>query len=90
MDWLNKWVEKHPHVTQSQIISDSIIFTFNVILFKKQKQLLQISVRDLYNDIILPVSQGKFHAASNEDSIVRIGCTSLRNYTPKHKKTNEQ
>ena len=43
-----------------------------------------MSVRDMQNDLILPVSQGGFHGDINENEIVCTGVKSLRNYTPKH------
>ena len=43
--------------------------------------LIQISVHELHNELFLPVSQGGFHGARNEDGRVGIGDTSLRKNT---------
>ena len=51
--------------------------------------LIQISVRDMKNYIILPVSQVAFHDATNQDDILCIGDTSLRKYTQKRIKPTE-
>ena len=50
-------IEKHPHVIQSQSFSGSTFFKVNGTLLNKHNHLIQISVQDLHNDIILPVSQ---------------------------------
>ena len=46
--------------------------------------MLQISVREIHNDIILSFYQGDFFGAINDDGRVYIGDTSLINYIPKH------
>ena len=46
------------------IVKDSVFVKINVTLVKRQKNLLQISVRELYNDMILPSSQEGFSGAS--------------------------
>ena len=46
--------------------------------------MLQISVRELYNNIILPVSQGVFYVPINEGGRVCIGDNLLIKYTPNH------
>ena len=46
--------------------------------------MLQISVREFHNDLILPVSQGGFSGAIDEEGRVFIGGTSLRKYIPTH------
>ena len=53
---LHDWIEKHPYVIQSKKISDSLFVKINGTLVKKQKHMLQISVRELHNDLILPIS----------------------------------
>ena len=77
---------KHPHVIQYPNISNSIFVKFNGTLLKKQKHLLQISVRELHSDLILPVSQGRFCGARNSDVRVCIGDMYLRKYMPKYVK----
>ena len=46
--------------------------------------MLQISVHELHNYLILPVYQGGFCGARNDESRVWIGDSSLRYYMPKH------
>ena len=51
---------KHPHIIVSPNVSDSILVKINGTIVKKWKHLTQISIRDLHNDIILPIYQGVF------------------------------
>ena len=51
---------------------------------KNQKHLLQISVQDMQNDMILPISQGVVSGARTFYVKVCIGDTSLRKYMPKY------
>ena len=71
------WIYNHPNVIQSPNVSDSICGKVNGTHEKKQKNLLQISVRDLNNGIILPVYQDGFYDARSEDGKLCIGDTSL-------------
>ena len=79
---LHDWIEKQPHVIKYPNEPYSKIFKFNDTLLKKHKHLLQISVHDMHNDLILPVSKGVFHGARNEYGRVYIGDMSLRNNMP--------
>ena len=65
-------------------MSDSICGKLNGNILKKYKHLLQILVRRMNNDLILPVSLGVFYGDRNEDGRVCIGYTSLRKYIPEH------
>ena len=56
----------------------------NGTLAKKKKHLLQISVRELHNDMILPGYEGVFPSAKTVDGKICIGDASLRNYIPKY------
>ena len=58
----------------------------NGTLVKKQKHLLQISVRELHNDIILPSFEAGFPGAITIDGNICIGDMSLRKYMPKSMK----
>ena len=53
---LHKWIEKYPHVIPYPNIPDRISVKVNVDLLKKQKNLPQISVGELRNNLFLPVS----------------------------------
>ena len=50
----------------------------------KKRHLLQISLRELQNDMILPSSEGGFSVAITVDGNICIGCTSLRKYMQKY------
>ena len=56
----------------------------NGILVKKQKHLPQIWVRELHNDMILPIPEGGFPGVRTVDGNIFIGDTSLRNCMPKY------
>ena len=79
---LHKWIDKTPHLIPYPNLSESICVKVNGNLLKNHNHLLQISVCGLHNDLILPVSQGGFYDARDENGIVCIGDTSPRNYTP--------
>ena len=54
----------------------------NGTMVKKQKHLLQISVRELHNDMILPSSEGGLSGAITVHGNIFIGDTSFRKYMP--------
>ena len=56
----------------------------NGTMVNKQKHLLQISLRELHNDRILPSSGGGFFGENNIAGNICIGDTSLSKYTPKY------
>ena len=60
-------------------------FPRKIYLYKKQKSLLQSSVCELKNDLILPVTKDIFISAYDNGGKVYIGDTSLLKYTPKQK-----
>ena len=78
---LHDWIEKHPHIIQYQNISDPLFVKINYTLVKKQKNLLQISVWELHNDLILTIYQGGSFGTRNVDRKLCIGDTSIRRYT---------
>ena len=67
-------------------ISDLLFEKINGTIVNKQKHLLQISVRDLQNYMILPIFQGGFFGAITVDGKLCIGDNSLRMYIPKYRK----
>ena len=81
---LHDWIEKRPHVIQSPNVSGSMIVQFNGTLVKKHNHLPQISVQELYNDLLLSASQCGFSCEINEDGKIYIGYSSLRKYMPRH------
>ena len=48
---LHEWLENYPHVIDSPKVSDKVFVKINGNIVKKQKHLLQISVRELQNDM---------------------------------------
>ena len=81
---LHAWIENHPHVINSPNVKDSVFVKINGTLLKKQNNLLQISVRELHNDMIFPSSEGVFSGAIPVDGNIYIGDTSVRKYMPKY------
>ena len=85
MPWLSGAVlKKYPHVIQSPDLTDSIFVKVNVTLVNKNNHILQISVRELQNDLIFPFSRGGFYGARNEHGKVYIGDKFPIKYIPKH------
>ena len=77
---LHAWVENFPDVIHPTNLKDSVFVKNNGSLIKKQNHLLQISVRQLHNDMILPSSQGGFSDARTDYGNICIGYTSLMKY----------
>ena len=67
------------HIIHFSNVSDSIFVKNNGNLVNKQKHLLQISVRELHNDMVLPILQGSVFGASTVDGKLCIRDASLRN-----------
>ena len=55
-----------------------------MLLLWRNKNILQISVRELQNDMILPISEGNIFGTITVDGKVCIGDTSLSKYMPKY------
>ena len=83
VDKLHDCTEKNTHVIQPPKVSNSLFVKTNVTLVKKQNQILQISVLDLHNDMILTIPQGGCFGERTVDGKVCIVDTSLRKDTPK-------
>jgi hypothetical protein len=90
-----KWFMNHPNVIESPITNETIL-VHNLATGEKErvnKLLLQISIRELHNDMLLPLDQGGFADAWDENGNVRISDTALRallpeqarRMTPRHK-----
>ena len=60
MNELHEWIEKKIHIIPPPNVSGSICVKFNGNKSNKRNYFIKISLRELYNDIILPVSQGGF------------------------------
>ena len=70
---LHVWIENHPYVIQSTNLSDSLFVNINGSPVNKYNHLLQISIQDLYNDIILTICQGEFFGARTVDGEYVLG-----------------
>ena len=57
---LHACIKNHPPVINSTNVKDSVFVKINVTLVKKQKNLLQISVRELHNEMVFTSSEGTF------------------------------
>jgi hypothetical protein len=90
-----EWFMNHPNVVESPIVNETI-FVKNIVTGQKErvnKLLLQISIRELHNDMLLPPDQGGFAEAWDERGAARISDTALRallpeqarKMTPRHK-----
>ena len=80
---LHAWIENHPHAIHPTNLKDSLFFKINVTLVNKQKHLLQISARELHNDMRLKISEGVNFGAKTVDGKICIGYMSLKKYMPK-------
>ena len=74
---------KSPSYNAFPNVKDSLFVKINGTIVKNQKHILQISVRELHNDMILPSSLGGSSSARTIDENICIGDTSLRKYMPK-------
>ena len=57
---LHSWIENHPRVINSPNVKNSLFVKIKGTIVKKQKHILQISVREIHNNMILTVSEGGF------------------------------
>jgi hypothetical protein len=90
-----EWFMAHPYVVESPISNETVL-VHNLLTGAKErvnKLLLQISIRELHNDMLLPPDQGGFVDAWDESGNPRISDTALRallpeqarKMTPRHK-----
>jgi hypothetical protein len=92
---LNLWILGHPHVIQSPITNDTLLIVNQEtgIMIRVPKLLIEISVRELHNDLLeLPESGGLAEARDAEgkviisDSVLRcLLPPQLRKMTARHK-----
>ena len=81
---LHSQIENKSHLIHPPNEKDSFFVKFNGTLVNKQKHILQTSVQELHNDMILTVAEGVFVSARTADGNVCIGDTSLRKYMLKY------
>ena len=72
---LHAWIENQPHVINTPNAKDSLFIKINGIFVNIQKHILQISVREVNNNMILPNSEGVFFGARTVYGKVYIGYT---------------
>ena len=81
---LDQWVRNHPNVRPSPITRDTLLVKNPLTGLKERtgKLLLEIPVRELHNDMLLPTIEGGFAGARDEDGKIIISDTTLRNLLP--------
>ena len=82
---LDIWIREHPNVRPSPITRDTLLIRNKATGEKERvgKLLLEIPVRDLHNDMLLPVNKGGFAGAFGEDGAIIISDTTLRKLLPR-------
>ena len=75
-----KWVLDHKHVVHSPISDDTVLVKNSESGQKERvpKLLLQVPVRELHNDLLMPANQGGLACARDIDGKVLISDTSLQ------------
>ena len=82
---LDHWIRGHPNVQPSPITQDTLL-VYNPVTGVKErtgKLLLEISVRELHNDMLLPENKGGFAGVRDADGCIIISDTTLRKLLPK-------
>ena len=81
---LDQWVCDHPNVRPSPITQDTLLFKNPLTGLKERigKLLLEIPVRELHNDRLLPTNEGGFAGSRDEEGKIIISNTTLRNLLP--------
>jgi hypothetical protein len=81
---LDQWVLDHPNVRPSPITQDTLLVNNPSTGLKEQrgKLLLEIPVRELHNDMLLPISEGCFAGVRDMDGKIIKLDTTLRNLLP--------
>ena len=71
---MNDWIINHPHVIVSPIINDCAIIKVSVRNEKKSVTniFLKISVREIQNKMVRPVSQGVLSEARDKNKNIMI------------------
>ena len=72
-DQIVKWFKDHPNVIQSPIVNDSILVNGE----RKQKLLRELSIREMHNEMLLPVDSGGVGCVRDVDGNVLVSDTSL-------------
>ena len=57
---LHAWVENYPHVIHPPNVKYSFLLKVNCTILKKQKHIPKMTVREINNDMILPISDSVF------------------------------
>ena len=65
--WIIYWIENHPHLIHYSNVKESFFVKINGTLVKKQKHLIKISVRELHDDMMLPISEGDYFGTITVD-----------------------
>ena len=81
---IQKWIIKHPSVVVSPIVKDTILVRDKLTGKQNQrvgKYLIQISIRELHNDLIKSKSEGGLNEVWNENKLL-VSDTGLRYIIP--------
>jgi hypothetical protein len=81
---LDQWIRDHPNVRPSPITRDTLLVMNQSTGLKERrgKLLLEISVRELHNDMLLPVNKGGFAGVRDNDGAIIISDSTLRKLLP--------
>ena len=80
---LRQWILDHPHVINSPIAKDTLLVRNSEgIKERVSKLLLEIPIRELHNDLILPPREGGLADARDDSGNVIISDMSLRRLLP--------
>jgi hypothetical protein len=82
---LDVWIRQLPNVRPSPITRDTLLIKNKLTGEKERigKLLLEIPVRKLHNDMLLPINKGGFAGAIYERGAIIISDTTLRKLLPK-------
>ena len=64
---LHSWVKNYPRVIHTSNVKHWSFFKVNGTRVMKQKYILQITVPELHNDMMLPISEGGFFGVRTVD-----------------------
>ena len=82
---LQEWIMKHPCLIVSPVKDDTLLVKDkDGKKVRMPKLLLECSVRELHNNMLMPVDKGGFAGAYNVHGIVQISDTALRSFLPKN------
>ena len=92
---IQEWIIKHPSVVASPIVKDTILVRDELTGKKNQrvgKYLIQISMGELYNDLIKSKNEGGLSEVRNRNKLLVSGTglryiipVNIKQFTPRYK-----